>query len=70
MLARSPGNLIEVIVSQDYLFDEFYSLKQILEVMFGNAGIRSGSATVVLELTSIGSKARRSKIHEFSKCLS
>lgn len=38
--------------------------------MFGNAGIRSGSATVVLELTSIGSKARRSKIHEFSKCLS
>ena len=70
MLARSPGNLIEVIVSQDYLFDEFYSLKQIREVMFGNAGILSGSTTVVLELTSIGSKARRSKIHEFSKCLS
>lgn len=70
VLARSPGNLIEVIVSQDYLFDEFYSLKQILEVMFGNAGIRSGSATVVFELTSIGSKARRSKIQEFSKCLS
>ena len=70
MLARSPGNLIEVIVSQDYLFDEFYSLKQIREVMFGNAGILSGSITVVLELTSIGSKARRSKIHEFSKCLS
>ena len=31
VLARSPGNLIEVIVSQDYLFDEFYSLKQIRE---------------------------------------
>lgn len=52
------------------LFDEFYCLKQILEVTFGNAGIRSGSATVVLKLTSVGSKARSSKLHEFSKCLS
>ena len=67
MLARSPGNLIEVNresgsnchMCGDYnLFDEFYSLKQILEVMFGNAGIRSGSATVVLDLTSVGSKVR------------
>lgn len=80
MLARSPGNMTKVIVSQDQtvtymygdynLFDEFYSLKQILEVMFGNAGIRSGSATVVLKMTSVGSKVRSSKLHEFSKCLS
>ena len=47
----------------DYnLFDEFYSLKQILEVMFGNAGIRNGSATVVLDLTSVGSKVRSCKL--------
>ena len=71
MLARSPGNLIEVNresgsnchMCGDYnLFDEFYSLKQILEVMFGNAGIRSESATVVLDLTSVGSKVRSCKL--------
>ena len=79
MLARSPGNMTEVTVSQDQTVTcmviiiclmSFISLKQILEVMFGNAGIRSGSATVVLKMTSVGSKVRSSKLHEFSKCLS
>ena len=43
-------------------YNLFDSLKQILEVMFGNAGIRSGSATVELELTSVGSKVRGCKL--------
>lgn len=70
VLARSPGNLNEVIVSRKQTliifcsvsFIEFHCLKQILEVMFSNAGIRSGSATVVLELTSVGSKVRSCKL--------
>lgn len=43
-------------------YNLFDSLKQIPEVMFGNAGIRSGSATIVLELTSVGSKVRSCKL--------
>ena len=74
VLARSPGNLNEVVVSRKKTFTcvviifcsvsfiEFHCLKQILEVMFSNAGIRSGSATVVLELTSVGSKVRSCKL--------
>ena len=51
------------------LFDEFHSLKQPLEVMLGDgfAVEATGRGTVVLELTEVGGKASRCKLHEVLK---
>ena len=73
--ASSTGRLNEWIVDSgatchmccdDKLFDEFHSLKQPLEVMLGDgyAVEATGRGTVVLELTSVGGKASRCKLHE------
>ena len=50
----------------DRLFDELHSLKQPLEVMLGDgyALEATGRGTVVLELTKVGGKASRCKLHE------
>ena len=50
----------------DKLFDELHSLKQPLEVMLGDgyAVEATGRGTVVLELTKVGRKASRCKLHE------
>ena len=50
----------------DKLFDELHSLKQPLEVMLGDgyALQATGRGTVVLELTEVGGKASRCKLHE------
>jgi len=50
----------------DKLFDELHSLKQPLEVMLGDgyALEATGRGTVVLELTEVGGKASRCKLHE------
>ena len=50
----------------DKLFDELHSLKQPLEVMLGNgyAVEATGRGTVALELTKVGKKASRCRLHE------
>ena len=50
----------------DKLFDELHSLEQPLEVMLGDgyAVEATGRGTVVLELTEVGGKASRCKLHE------
>ena len=73
--ANSTGPLNKWIVDSgatchmscdDKLFDELHSLKQPLEVMLGDgyAVEATGRGTVVLELTEVGGKARRCKLHE------
>ena len=73
--ANSTGPLNEWIVNSgatchmccdDKLFDELHSLKQPLEVMLGDgyALEATGRGTVVLELTKVGGKASRCKLHE------
>ena len=51
----------------DKLFDEFHRMKQPMEVTLGDgyAVEATGCGTVVLELTSVGGKATRCKLHEF-----
>ena len=73
--ANSTGPLNEWIVDSgatchmccdDKLYDELHSLKQPLEVMLGDgyALEATGRGTVVLELTEVGGKASRRKLHE------
>ena len=49
----------------DKLFDELHSLAQPLEVMLGDGYVveATGRGTVVLELTEVGGKASRCKLH-------
>ena len=73
--ANSTGPLNKWIVDSgatchmscdDKLFDELHNLKQPLEVMLGDgyAVEATGRGTVVLELTEVGGKASRCKLHE------
>ena len=73
--ANSTGPLNKWIVDSgatchmccyDKLFDELHSLEQPLEVMLGDgyAAEATGRGTVVLELTEVGGKASRCKLHE------
>ena len=50
----------------DKLFDKLHSLEQPLEVMLGDgyAVEATGRGTVVLEVTEVGGKASRCKLHE------
>ena len=74
-LGNSPGPLNDWIVDSgatchmccdDKLFDELHRLKQPLEVTLGDGYTveATGRDTVVLELTKVGGKASRCKLHE------
>ena len=74
-LRNSPGPLNDWIVDSgatchmccdDKLFDELHRLKQPLEVTLGDGYTveATGRDTVVLELTKVGGKASRCKLHE------